>query len=506
MDWLNAGNVIAVLTALLGLVASFAAVWYERRVPRRRRIGYRVQMDIPIGNDNRGGPGQENIRSGLFNDLPDMADATLALLRIENYGAESIAESDYTGRNVHGLTAVFTDRTVRGMAVTTSHDDEHLMDHFTPAGGMRHEDNTIYLPRVPLNHGQHYKLLVLLTGGRVGRDIRVVGGIREGIVRPNRGIPVDDKPPLFSRPARWITILLTLCVIGLAGIILISEDAPPPIGCATGKLTVNGSTGFSEVMKAVAKRYQSDCPNSTITVDAQGSNEGFQQLKDAGGNSALITIVDGSRTENLAQEMREERVAVSAFALVVNDDVPVRSLTVDQIRKIFRGDILNWNQVGGLVDRPILVVSRFDSSGTRRLFDQRVLGVKNEREVTVAGCEPDVAQAGLRRCERRDTKQVLSTVAKQPGAIGYSELQTATAVQGLHILEIDGRAPSLEAHGSNAYPFTGIEYAYTYGKPSSDSLTSSFLYYLTRGRGQDVMEDSGHPPCYKPENLERCQQ
>ena len=35
MDWLNAENLVAVGTAVLGIVASGVMVWYERRVPRR---------------------------------------------------------------------------------------------------------------------------------------------------------------------------------------------------------------------------------------------------------------------------------------------------------------------------------------------------------------------------------------------------------------------------------------------------------------------------------------
>jgi uncharacterized iron-regulated membrane protein len=47
VEFLTAENVVAVGTALLGIAASGVMVWYERRVPRRKRIGYRVQMDNP---------------------------------------------------------------------------------------------------------------------------------------------------------------------------------------------------------------------------------------------------------------------------------------------------------------------------------------------------------------------------------------------------------------------------------------------------------------------------
>ncbi|MDQ1017477.1 hypothetical protein QFZ43_004026 [Streptomyces afghaniensis] len=109
MEWLNAENLVAVATAVLGIIASGVMVWYERRVPRRKRIGYRVQMDNAIGDDVRSG--RANRRLGLFDEAPDMTDATLVLLRIENDGSLAIDRDDYTGPEVHGLTAVFTDRT-----------------------------------------------------------------------------------------------------------------------------------------------------------------------------------------------------------------------------------------------------------------------------------------------------------------------------------------------------------------------------------------------------------
>ncbi|ABW15590.1 putative phosphate binding ABC transporter [Parafrankia sp. EAN1pec] len=508
MSWLSAENAVAVLTAALGIVASFAVVWYERRVPRRRRIGYRVQMDMPIGGDNRDGQGQENIRLGLFNDLPDMSDATLVLLRVENDGAQSVAGNDYTGGDLHGLTAVFTDRIVRGVTVTQPNAD-HLMEHFAPSRGMRHSGNTIYLPRVPLDRGEHYKLLVLLTGGSVGCAVRVAGGIQEGAVKPNRSTTVDDKPPLFSRPARLITIVLTLCVMVLASIIVVGDGPPPPIGCATGRLTVNGSTAFAPVVQEIASRYESDCPDSDITVEARGSNEGALRLVEAGesekGSPAMIVIHDGARSQ-LDARLQGERVAISAFAVVVNEKVSVRSLTIEQIRRIYRGDVVNWNQVGG-PDLPILLVSRDANSGTRDLFRRRILAGMGEPAFTSQDCEhKNFPQDKVIRCELDSTERVLRNVARLPGAVGYGELRTAEAVEGLHTVRIDGQEPSIEAIGKSAYPFAEVEYAYTFGQPPAGSLTLSFLDYLTRGGGQNAIKDHGDLPCYSPEGFRRCQE
>ncbi|MFJ4847763.1 MULTISPECIES: substrate-binding domain-containing protein [unclassified Streptomyces] len=510
-DWLSADNIVAVLTAIVGLVVSVGVVWYERRVPRRKRIGYRVQMDTPIGSDDPDGEtGTTNVRLGLFNDLPDMVDATLVLLRIENDGGESIADSDYTNRDPHrALNVVFAGRLVRGVAVTQA-DTGSLMDHFAPVGGeggVRHEGNVIHLPRVPLNRGQHYKLLVLLTGGHVGGGVRITGGIRDGVVVPNKAMPVDAAPPLFSRATRWITILLTVCVTVLATIIVVREDAPPPLDCATGRLTVTGSTAFAPVMKEIARHYAADCAGSEIRVEADSSDRGVRDLAkagEAGHGSAVVAMSDGPRPESGPSKLQENRIAVSAFALVVNDAIPVRDLTIDQIRGIFRGSVVNWKDVGG-PDRAISLVSRNSESGTRDIFRRRVLGGASEPGFTSRDCvTKNFGADPVIRCELDSTEDVLAEVGQVPGAIGYAELGAAKASPHVHILAINGRAPSTGADGDTRYPFNEIEYAYTYGTPDADSLTASFLHYLRLGPGQAIVASHGHLPCDTPAGFLRC--
>ncbi|MFJ9821586.1 substrate-binding domain-containing protein [Streptomyces sp. NPDC101151] len=508
MEWLSTENIVAVGTAVLGIVASAGMVWYERRVPRRKRVGYRVQMDNPIGDDVRSG--RANRRLGLFDEAPDMSDATLVLLRIENDGSQGIDRDDYTSPELHGLTAVFTDRTVRGVSVTQPTETDHLMDHFTAARGFGYVGNALRIPRVPLNRGDHFKLLVLLSGGDVGREIRIVGGIREGEVHPNRSATPDDKPPLFSRASRLITIMLTVCVVTLAAIVVARDDTPPPIGCETGTLTVTGSTAFEPVMREVARKYEADCAGSAITVDPHGSTAGIRELAASGarakgkGAPSLIALSDGPKPADLP-ELRENRIALSVFALVVNDDVGVKNLSTADVRRLYQGEITDWRRLGGR-SLPVHLVSRDANSGTRQVFQRRVLGRGEMANSSVDCVHKDDATAPVTRCELDSTDQVLTQVARLPGAIGYSELNLATRAKGLHVLTLDTEAPSVDAieHGHSAYPYREIEYAYTYGRPPADSLASSFLTYLSRGNGQDIIRTHGHVPCWTPEGMKLC--
>ncbi|MEV0399202.1 substrate-binding domain-containing protein [Actinoallomurus sp. NPDC050550] len=528
MNWFSPENIVAVVAAVLGLIAPAVGAIFQQRTRRGKRIGHRVQMDTAIGGDSGddgngdggdsggdggggdgGDEGQPKKRLGLFTTQPGTPNPTLVLLRIENNGTSSIADTDYTSSDKdHGLKVVFSGRTISSVEVIADPKAKHLRSHFDPVGGkggMQFHDNTIDLPRVPLNVKEHFKLLVLLGGGPVDSAITVSGGIRDGRVARTRSMSVDDKPPLFSKVALGTTVVLALCLLILAGIVVFGHSAT--MGCGKGDLRVVGSTAFAPAAEKLARRYETECPGSQITVDAHGSNEGVRELAGGqakNGSPALLAMSDGTEPPGFTR-LDENRVAVVAFALVVNDQVHLQNLTTDQIRRIYRGDVVNWQQLGG-PDLPIRLVSRDANSGTRDLLRRRLLGGRGEPAFTSRDCvNKDSPQDKVVRCELGSTDEVLTTVAQVPGAIGYGELRAAETSRNVHTLSIDGQAPSTTAISADTYRFTEIEYAYTNGTPAPGSLTSSFLNYMIRGSGQDVLKAFGHVPCYSPDGLKRCQ-
>jgi phosphate transport system substrate-binding protein len=490
VDWFDPQNVIAIVAALLGLLAPVVGAIYQLRTRRGKRIGHRVQMDTAI-------------------DQPDMNSPTLVLLRIENNGTSGIAKTDYTDRD-HGLQVVFTNRIVRDVVAIPGPKAEYVLSYLTPPdgnGGIQYSDgsDTVRLPRVPLNRDHHFKLLVWLSDGPVdSKSIHVKGGIQDGRVEPTRSITIDERPPLFSRFAVGTTAVLAACLLLLAGIIVFWH--PIPMGCADGEIKVVGSTAFAPTIEELAKRYRADCTGSRITLDTRGSNEGVREAAQAEHASPpILALSDGPKPASFSN-LKEDRVAIVAFSLVVNDSVNITNLTTDQIRRIYRADVSNWKELGG-PDIPIRLVSRDANSGTRDLLRRRILGGQGEPAFTSRDCEnKNSPQDKVVRCELGSTDEVLTTVARVRGAIGYSELRAATTYKGgLHALNIDGQAPSVQAIGADTYRFTDIEYAYTNGTPAAGSLTSSFLNYMIRGRGQDVLKSFGHVPCYAPDGLKRCQ-
>ncbi len=157
-------------------------------------------------------------------------------------------------------------------------------------------------------------------------------------------------------------------------------------------------------------------------------------------------------------------------------------------------------------DQPVRLVSRHSDSGTRRTFEQQILGGTREPGDTSDDClklAPG-APTGVVRCARSRTSDVLDAVARTPGALGYSEVGAASSRRDLRLVRIDGHQATLEGADHGAYPFWETEYAYAYGEPGADSLAASFLRYLTNDVGKDLVRSHGHRPCAELQNPVLC--
>jgi phosphate transport system substrate-binding protein len=106
-------------------------------------------------------------------------------------------------------------------------------------------------------------------------------------------------------------------------------------------------------------------------------------------NGAFINLIDGkadiilthrtispdekAHADNKRVTLIETPIALDAFVFVVNKNNPVKSLTVEQIRKIYTGEITNWSEVGGN-NANMKVFTRPRNSGSEEVFRQIVMG------------------------------------------------------------------------------------------------------------------------------------
>ncbi|WP_069467002.1 PstS family phosphate ABC transporter substrate-binding protein, partial [Actinacidiphila rubida] len=488
--------------AVLGLVVPVVAALYEFAFNGRKRLGYRVQMDTTVTDlvhsEYAGALQQLRMQDGRA-----LVDPSFVLLRVENNGVTNIDTGDYA-RLDHdrvGITVEFPGRKVAGMVVTEVSAD-FLRDSFGPESGLRFDAGTIYLPRVPMNRGAHYKVLAALestsepTGGRRTEfdDPRVSGGIKGGV--GSGQIRETQSRTGTSRAAVAMVLFLAAVITAQLVVSLTKDTTAAPLDCASGTLTLSGSTAFAPVLREASAAYHRTCPKAAITVTPDTSGVGVDDLDAAGrkegaGTPPIIAFSDGPKDSGHPQVLQRP-MGFLLFTLVVNKDAGVQDLGVDDIRRLYAGKITNWRQLRG-DDVPVRLVSRDSGSGTRRAFETRLLGGALEPGENSSDCETPsgTGGTGVIRCRRSTTDALLDTVAATPGALGYSELGSASARHDLLTVRIGGQPASLAAADSHAYPFWATEYAYTYGEPPAQSLTASFLRYLTDQVGQDIIRAHG---------------
>ncbi|WP_405177482.1 substrate-binding domain-containing protein [Nocardia sp. NBC_01377] len=479
------------ILALIGIAVPVAAFLWEFAIAGRRRLGYRVQMDTPVTGE------VEAVFPGVLSQLrrdagANMRDLSIVLVRIENSGTSTIEAADYLAPVARvGLHLRFPQRRVVGMAVTEL-SDQDLADSLGPNSGIGVREDTgghigvIDLPKVPLNRGDHYKVLAILQrseGTGEYPDPILLGGIKRGRVTETKSRTGVSRV-MLTLIAFLVLVIVVQFVVAQVG------PKPDPLDCASGKLTVVGSTAFEPVIRDAADQYGKRCTGAEFAFEFAGSERGLDHVTEVGADPSLITISDGSKGPRYPALLARP-LALSIFTVIVHKDLGITDLTAKQIADLFQGRITRWSQIGG-PDLPVVLVDRTPGSGTRTIFESTMLG--GDRAQRPHQSCTAIKDTENTYCDVAATKDMHKAVADIPGAIGYSELSEARKAD-MGIVTINGVAADREQTIAGSYPFWGVEYAYSNGDLPGDSLAASFLHYLTVGAGNGVVRAHGNEPC-----------
>ena len=198
----------------------------------------------------------------------------------------------------------------------------------------------------------------------------------------------------------------------------------------SGTVNTAGSTSMKDVMEVFTEVFEEANPGVKINYTGSGSGAGIE-----GATSGTCDIGLSSRAltdEEKAAGAVENIVALDGVAIVVNPANGVEDLTVDQIAKIFTGEITNWSEVGGS-DGEIAVFGREAGSGTRGAFEE-IVGVVDSCKYTN---------------EYSSTGDVIGNVASNPNAIGYASLSAVDDT--VKAVKVNGVAPSEETVKDGTY-------------------------------------------------------
>lgn len=244
-------------------------------------------------------------------------------------------------------------------------------------------------------------------------------------------------------------------------------------------ITAVGSSALQPLVETVAESYQTENPGKFINVQGGGSGTGLSQVQSGAvdiGNSDLFAE---EKSGIDASALVDHRVAVVGITPIVNKGFGVKDISMENLRKIFTGEITNWKEVGGK-DQPVVILNRASGSGTRSTFEKWVLD----------------GETAIRAQEQDSSGMVRQIVADTPGAISYVAFSYVT--DDVATLSIDGVAPKDENVTTNKWTIWAYEHMYTKSQPKE--LTKEFLEYILSDDVQNnIVGELGYIPVSKME-------
>ena len=223
-------------------------------------------------------------------------------------------------------------------------------------------------------------------------------------------------------------------------------------------------------------------------VDHHKTHEAFDMLL-AGKTDLIFTVPiseeQKQKAEDAGVKLNMIPVAREAFVFIVNKNNPVETLTSEQIRDIYSGQITNWKEVGGN-DEPIIPYQRNKDSGSQNLVVE-FMGDRKMIPPTINNA-PIVSMGGLLEgiIEYDNSEQ----------AIGYSVYSYAAQMyensSDLKFIAVDGVKPSKNSILDKTYPLISYTYAlYTDNAPDN---TERFISWATSDEGQLCALENGYIP------------
>ena len=239
----------------------------------------------------------------------------------------------------------------------------------------------------------------------------------------------------------------------------------------SGTLSMNGSTSMEKVIKAVNGAFMEKYKDVTVNLNLTGSGTGIQEASEG-----KCDIGNSSRKlkDEEAEKLEATVVGLDGIALVVNPVNTLEDITIEDLAKIYSGEVTNWKDLGG-EDKAIVVIGREDGSGTRDGFESIVMGDK----------EAKYAQ------ELESTGSVINAVATTEGAIGYASL--ANVDETVKALKVDGVEATEENVKSGAYAVQRPFICATL-KDSDNQLVKAYLEFILSDEGQALVSAQGAVP------------
>ena len=256
---------------------------------------------------------------------------------------------------------------------------------------------------------------------------------------------------------------------------------------------VDGSTATIPLAEAFEANFKAKAIED-VNIEHSKTHNAYVKL--INGEADLILVTEPSEDAlELAQENNVElevvKVVNEGFVFFINNSNPVKSLTLEEIQKIYSGEITNWKEVGGN-DEEILAYQRPVNSGSQTGMLSLVM---KDKEIVEAPTEHIAS-------DMMDIIDVVSDYENNSGAIGYSYYYYANTMylsDDIRLLAVDGVEPNNETIKEGEYPIQTAYYIVIRKNEPEGSKTRALMNAMLSIRGQMAAENAGYVPLGKGE-------
>ena len=248
------------------------------------------------------------------------------------------------------------------------------------------------------------------------------------------------------------------------------DASDTPAASVSGTVSTDGSTSMEKVIGALSESYMAANKDVTVNYNPTGSGAGITAVQE--GTCDIGLSSRALKDEEKAAGLKETVLAYDGIAIIVHPDNPVSDLSIEQIAKLYTGEITNWKDVGGS-DAEVVLIGREAASGTRDGFES-ITGTKDKCQY---------------RQELTSTGDVITAVSQNPDAIGYASL--AAIKDSVKALSVDGVTPSETTVKDGSYPVQRPFVLVTVEGKALSAAAQSFFGYATSANAADIIAKAG---------------
>ncbi|MCD4779003.1 MAG: PstS family phosphate ABC transporter substrate-binding protein [Candidatus Omnitrophica bacterium] len=276
---------------------------------------------------------------------------------------------------------------------------------------------------------------------------------------------------------RKLTVVMLVAAISLT----LSTSA-----FAKGMLQIKGSDTLINLVQRLSEEYMQQEPGKYISITGGGSGTGVAALingkADIANASRLMKDKEIKQASENGVDVRRVVIAMDGLSVIVSGSNSVDKMTVDQIGSIFRGEIMNWKEVGG-PDLAITLYGRQSNSGTFVFF--RDFALKGDYS------------ASMNRMN--GNSQIVEAIKQDRSGIGYVGVGYVKSATGLTVVNVAASSGGPYASPLNSadvrsgkYPLARPLNQYLNGVPKGD--VKAFIDFELSPAGQSIVEEMGFFP------------